>query len=72
MQARADSLRQSETKHLLTAWDSADGFELRLTRTGEEDQFAAYALVPGQEATALLLPDPVLCNNISDLEEQEQ
>ena len=56
VQARADSLRQGENKHLLTAWDSADGFELRLTRTGEEDQFAAYALVPGQEATALLLP----------------
>ena len=56
VQARADSLRQGETKHLLTAWDSADGFELRLTRTGDEDQFAAYALVPGQEATALLLP----------------
>ena len=56
VQARADSLRQSETKHLLTAWDSADGFELRLTRTGDQEQFAAYALVPGQEATALLLP----------------
>ena len=56
VQARADSLRQGATKHLLTAWDSADGFELRLTRTGDEDQFAAYALVPGQEATALLLP----------------
>ena len=56
VQARADSLRQSETKHLLAAWDSADGFELRLTRTGDEEQFAAYALVPGQEATALLLP----------------
>ena len=55
VQARADSLRQGETKHLLTAWDSADGFELRLTRTGDEDQFAAYALVPGQEATALVL-----------------
>ena len=56
VQARADALRQGETKHLLTAWDSADGFELRLTRTGDEDQFAAYALVPGQEATAILLP----------------
>ena len=56
VQAWADSLRQGETKHLLTAWDSADGFELRLTRTGDEDQFAAYALVPGQEATALVLP----------------
>ncbi len=54
VQARADSLRQSETKRLLAAWDSADGFELRLTRTG--DQFAAYALVPGHEATALVLP----------------
>ena len=56
VQARADALRQGETKHLLTAWDSADGFELRLTRTGDEDQFAAYALVPGHEATAILLP----------------
>ena len=56
VQARADSLRQGEVKHLLAAWDSADGFELRLTRTGDEDQFAAYALVPGYEATALLLP----------------
>ena len=56
VQARADSLRQGETKHLLTAWDNTDGFELRLTRTGDEDQFAAYALVPGQEATALVLP----------------
>ena len=54
VQARADSLRQGEIKHLLAAWDSADGFELRLTRTG--DQFAAYALVPGHEATALVLP----------------
>lgn len=54
VQARADSLLQSETEHLLAAWDSADGFELRLTRTG--DQFAAYALVPGHEATALVLP----------------
>ena len=54
VQARADSLRQGETKHLLAAWDSADGFELRLTRTG--DQFAAYAVVPGHEATALVLP----------------
>ena len=54
IQARADSLRQSEVKHLLAAWDSADGFELRLTRTG--DQFAAYAVVPGDEATALVLP----------------
>ena len=54
VQARADSLRQSETKRLLAAWDSADGFELRLTRTG--DQFAAYAVVPGHEATALVLP----------------
>ena len=54
VQARADSLRQGEIKHLLSAWDSADGFELRLTRTG--DQFAAYALVPGHEATALVLP----------------
>ncbi len=56
VQARADSLRQGAVKHLLAAWDSADGFELRLTRTGDEDQFAAYALVPGQEATALVLP----------------
>ena len=54
VQARADSLRQSETKRLLAAWDGTDGFELRLTRTG--DQFAAYALVPGHEATALVLP----------------
>ena len=54
VQARADSLRQGEVKRLLTAWDRADGFELRLTRAG--DQFAAYALVPGYEATALLLP----------------
>ena len=54
VQARADSLRQGEVKRLLAAWDSADGFELRLTRAG--DQFAAYALVPGYEATALLLP----------------
>ena len=54
VQARADSLRQGETKRLLAAWDSAEGFELRLTRTG--DQFAAYALVPGHEATALVLP----------------
>ena len=56
VQARADSLRQDETKRLLAAWDSADGFELRLTRTGDEDRFAAYALVPGHEATALVLP----------------
>ena len=54
VQARAESLRQGEIKHLLAAWDSADGFELRLTRTG--DQFAAYAVVPGHEATALVLP----------------
>ena len=54
VQARADSLRQGETARLLAAWDGADGFELRLTRTG--DQFAAYALVPGFEATALVLP----------------
>ena len=58
VQARADSLRQGEVKRLLAAWDRADGFELRLTRTG--DQFAAYALVPGYEATALVLPaEPV-------------
>ncbi len=58
VQARADSLRQSEVERLLAAWDSKDGFELRLTRTG--DQFAAYALVPGAEATALVLPtEPV-------------
>ena len=56
VQARADLLRQGEAKRLLAAWDSADGFELRLTRTGDGDQFAAYALVPGHEATALLLP----------------
>ena len=54
VQARADSLRQGEVKRLLAAWDRTDGFELRLTRAG--DQFAAYALVPGYEATALLLP----------------
>ena len=54
VQARADSLRQGETTRLLAAWDGADGFELRLTRTG--DQFAAYALVPGHDATALMLP----------------
>ena len=54
VQARADSLRQSEVERLLAAWDSVDGFELRLTRTG--GQFAAYALVPGAEATALVLP----------------
>ncbi len=53
VQARADSLRQSETERLLEAWDSADGFELRLTRSG--DQFAAYALVPGDQATTLVL-----------------
>ena len=69
VQARADSLRQGETKHLLTAWDNADGFELRLTRTGDEDQFAAYALVPGQEATALLLPAQSLQQHLG-LEEQ--
>ena len=54
VQAQAESLRQHQTEHLLAAWDDADGFELRLTRTG--DQFAAYALMPGQEATALVLP----------------
>lgn len=54
VQARADSLRHGETAHLLAAWDGADGFELRLTRTG--DQFAAYAIMPGREATALVLP----------------
>ncbi len=54
VQAQADSLRQSETQRLLAAWDTTDGFELRLTHTG--DQFAAYALVPGDEATALVLP----------------
>ena len=69
VQARADSLRQDETKHLLTAWNSADGFELRLTRTGDEDQFAAYALVPGQEATALLLPAQFVQQHLG-LEEQ--
>ena len=67
VQARADSLRQSETKHLLAAWDSADGFELRLTRTG--DQLAAYALVPGREATALLLPAQSVQQHLG-LEEQ--
>ena len=67
VQARADSLRQDETKHLLTAWDSADGFELRLTRTG--DQFAAYALVPGHEATALVLPAQPVQQHLG-LEEQ--
>ena len=69
VQARADSLRQGEAKHLLTAWDSADGFELRLTRTGDEDQFAAYALVPGQEATALVLPAQSVQQHLG-LEEQ--
>lgn len=69
VQTRADSLRQGETKHLLTAWDNADGFELRLTRTGDEDQFAAYALVPGQEATALLLPAQSVQQHLG-LEEQ--
>ena len=69
VQARADSLRQGENKHLLTAWDSADGFELRLTRTGDEEQFAAYALVPGQEAIALLLPDQFVQQHLG-LEEQ--
>ena len=54
VQARGDSLRQRERERLLAAWDGADGFELRLTRTG--DQFAAYAIVPGHEATALVLP----------------
>ena len=60
VQARADSLRQSEVEHLLGAWDSTDGFELRLTRTGAGDQFAAYALVPGREATALVLPTQIV------------
>ena len=69
VQARADSLRQGETKHLLAAWDSADGFELRLTRTGDEDQFAAYALVPGHEATAILLPAESVQQHLG-LEEQ--
>ena len=69
VQAWADSLRQGETKHLLTAWDGADGFELRLTRTGGEDQFAAYALVPGQEATALVLPAQSVQQHLG-LEEQ--
>ena len=69
VQAQADSLRQGETKHLLTAWDSADGFELRLTRTGDQDQFAAYALVPGQEATALVLPAQSVQQHLG-LEEQ--
>ena len=69
VQARADSLRQGEVKHLLTAWDSADGFELRLTRAGDEDQFAAYALVPGQEATALVLPTQSVQQHLG-LEEQ--
>ena len=69
VQAWADSLRQGETKHLLTAWDSADGFELRLTRAGDEDQFAAYALVPGQEATALVLPAQSVQQHLG-LEEQ--
>ena len=69
VQARADSLRQGENKSLLAAWDSADGFELRLTRTGDEDQFAAYALVPGQEATALLLPAQFVQQHL-ELEEQ--
>ena len=69
VQARADSLRQGEVKHLLTAWDNADGFELRLTRTGDEDQFAAYALVPGQEATALVLPTQSVQQHLG-LEEQ--
>lgn len=54
VQARADALRQGETGRLLVAWDSADGFELRLTRTGE--QFAAYAIEPGLAATPLVLP----------------
>ena len=69
VQARADALRQGETKHLLTAWDSADGFELRLTRTGDEDQFAAYALMPGHEATAILLPAESVQQHLG-LEEQ--
>ena len=69
VQARADSLRQSETKDLLAAWDSSDGFELRLTRTGDEDQFAAYALVPGHEATALLFPAQFVQQHLG-LEEQ--
>ncbi len=69
VQTRADSLRQGENKHLLTAWDSADGFELRLTRTGDEDQFAAYALVLGQEATALVLPAQSVQQHLG-LEEQ--
>lgn len=69
VQARADSLRQGEVKRLFTAWDSADGFELRLTRTGDEDQFAAYALVPGQEATALVLPTQAVQQHLG-LEEQ--
>ena len=69
VQARADSLRQGEVKRLLTAWDSADGFELRLTRAGDEDQFAAYALVPGQEATALVLPTQSVQQHLG-LEEQ--
>ena len=58
VQAQADALRQSEAERLLAAWDDADGFELRLTRTG--DQFAAYALVPGREATALVLPTQIV------------
>lgn len=54
VQDQVASRHESETERLLAAWDSADGFELRLTRIGE--QFAAYALVPGHEATALALP----------------
>ncbi len=67
VQARADSLRQGKLRRLLAAWDRADGFELRLTHAG--DQFAAYALVPGYEATALLLPAQLVQQRLG-LEEQ--
>lgn len=53
VESSQDSLRQHEIERLLKAWDNVNGFELRLTRSG--DQFAAYALFPGEAPTAFSL-----------------
>ena len=62
VQSRQDSLRRDEIDRLLRCWDTVSGFEIRLNRGA--DQFAGYALLPGELPTAFSLPTPLVAEQL--------
>ena len=62
VQSRQDSLRHDEIDRLLRCWDTVSGFEIRLNRGA--DQFAGYALLPGELPTAFSLPTPLVAEQL--------